>query len=106
MIFPGALGTQGKGRHGGFVPVIGDILYDRVTGTAIGAVDKGIMITAVLRVLEFPEAVGTGGHIRRNKGRAFFPVDALADLEFKVMGQWDRADLEVDNFSQRRGLVL
>jgi hypothetical protein len=50
--------------HGCFRAVIGNIFYDRISGAAVGAIDKWILETAVIRIEKFPQAVFTNGHIR------------------------------------------
>ena len=64
IIFSLALGTHLKVSHGGFGPVIGDIIDDGVTGTAVGAVNKRVLITPVPRVQQFLQAVIANGHVR------------------------------------------
>ena len=56
-----------KSGHGGLVPIVGNILDDRVAGSAVGTVDKGISKTSIRRIPEFLEAIGTGGYIRRDQ---------------------------------------
>lgn len=56
--------THGEGGHGGFYPIIGDILDDGETGTTVGAIDEGVEVASVFRVHEFPQTILTRGDIR------------------------------------------
>ena len=58
FIFGKAVCAHLKASHGGFGTVVGDVLDDRKTGTAIGTVDEGIAIAAVSRVKQFIPAIG------------------------------------------------
>jgi hypothetical protein len=55
--------THGEGSHGGFIPIVGYILDDGVTGAAVGAIDKGIAVSSIPRIIHFPQAVITDVHI-------------------------------------------
>ena len=53
-----------KISHGGFGPIIGDIINDRVTGPTVGAIDKRIAIAPVAGVQEFSQTIVTNRDIR------------------------------------------
>jgi hypothetical protein len=53
MIFPLTVIAHGKDGHGGFGPVIRNIIDDRVPWTTIGAVYEWVEVPSVLLVEEF-----------------------------------------------------
>ena len=54
--------------HGGFRPVIGDIINDCIPWPAIGAIDEWMVKAAVCRIKQLAKAVGTNGDIWGYKG--------------------------------------
>jgi hypothetical protein len=46
--------THGEGSHGGFIPIVGNILDDGVTGATIGAIDKGVAVSSIPRIVHLP----------------------------------------------------
>ncbi len=59
-----ALFTHWKYLHGGTGPVVGHGFDYGEPGAAVCAVDKGVTITPVLWVKEFPDAFSTYSHVR------------------------------------------
>ena len=51
-------------------PVVGHRPHDGEAGTAMGAVGERVAIAAVGRVEELTQAIGTGGQVGRDRGRA------------------------------------
>jgi hypothetical protein len=84
MIFTGAIVTHSKDCHGGFGPVIGNVVNDGVSRSAVGAVDERIEVSSVLRVKELPEAIAAGCCVRRYEGCSLFALLAGPDLESAV----------------------
>jgi hypothetical protein len=50
--------------HGCFRSIIRNIFYDRISGAAVGAIDKRILETTVIRIEKFPKAVFAYSYIR------------------------------------------
>jgi hypothetical protein len=50
VIFRFAVWTELKARHSCERAIIGDVLYDGVTGTAVGAIDERVAISPVIGV--------------------------------------------------------
>ena len=59
-----------------FAPVVGDVADDREPGAAVGAVDEGVAVTAVFRVVQLPQAVVTGRDVGGDED--IFPAFLLA----------------------------
>ena len=57
-------GAHCKMPHGRFGPIIGNIVNDGVTGSAVGAVDKRIVIAPVAGIQQFSQAIVTNRDIR------------------------------------------
>jgi hypothetical protein len=55
--------THGEAGHGGFYPIVGDIMDDGETRAAVGAVDERIMKAAILGIKELIQAILTDGDI-------------------------------------------
>ena len=68
VIFFFTVRAHREGLHGSFRPVVGHVLDDRKARPAVGAVDKGIAISPVGRIAEFPKAVCADRDIRRDEG--------------------------------------
>jgi hypothetical protein len=83
-VFGGASGAQRKAPHGGVGAVIGRGQSDGIARSAIGAVGERILKTAVGRISDFGEALGTGGKIGRDEGEAGVARSAGRDLEVWV----------------------
>src|SRR5262249_40365340 len=64
VIFSRAIPAHFEPGHCGERAVVGNIANDGKSGTAVGAVNKGIEITAVRRIEHLPETV----HTRRDIG--------------------------------------
>lgn len=60
--------AEGKPLHGGEGAIVGKGFDDAITGAAMGAVNEGIAVAAIVGVKEFFDAVGTGGEIWENEG--------------------------------------
>ncbi len=73
--------THAEASHGGLVAVIGDIFDDSVAWAAVGAVDKGIAVTAIEGITELMKAVGTGADIGSDQRGARVLPSALDDME-------------------------
>jgi len=68
VVFRLAGRAHGEGAHGGHRPVVGHGFDDGVARPAVGAVGEGVAVAAVGRVQDFRQAVGAGGHVRRDQG--------------------------------------
>jgi hypothetical protein len=68
VIFLLTVVTKGEPRHGGEGAIIGKGLDNAISRAAVGAVDEGIAVAAIVGVKQFFDAVGTGGEIRENQG--------------------------------------
>src|SRR4030042_2434349 len=66
VIFSFTIRTQLKYGHGGVRPVVRNGPCDRISGSAVCTVNKGVEVSSVISVKEFPETVLTYRHIRRN----------------------------------------
>jgi hypothetical protein len=80
LIFSLACRAHLERGHGGQGTIIRDILNDRKSGTAIGAVGKGITVPPISRVKEFGAAWPAGRDIRRDQD---IPRLCLAFADFK-----------------------
>ena len=88
-----ALLAHRKHAHRGQRAVVGDAFDDRVARAAVGAVDVGVAVAAVLRVEHSREALIAHAGVRGDE-RARAPV-ALADVDFELLHHdLDRALLE------------
>jgi hypothetical protein len=56
--------THGEGSHGGFIPIVGNILDDCVPRTAVGAIDEGIAVSSIPGIIHFAQAVVADAYIR------------------------------------------
>jgi hypothetical protein len=56
--------AQWEYAHGRLRTVVGDILNDRKTRSAIGTIDKRVIIAAIGRIEEFMQTIIAGGDIR------------------------------------------
>ena len=65
-VFTSTVRAHGEACHRGLRPIIGDVLDDCEARSAVGAVDEGIMVAAVMGVEEFAQAIRADGDIRRN----------------------------------------
>jgi hypothetical protein len=71
MVFCSTTGTHGENLHGGALSIIGDVLNNAVPRPAIGAIEEGVEISAVLGGEELTEAIGTCRQVGGDQGRAF-----------------------------------
>jgi hypothetical protein len=67
LVLPVTVAAHLKVSHGGFGAVVWKILNDCESGPTIGAVDKGIEMSAVLGGEKFPSAGLTQGNILRDQ---------------------------------------
>jgi len=58
FVFEAALRAQFKSSHGRTRPVIGQSLDQGVSRTTLRAIDKRIMVAAIIRIIQFREAFG------------------------------------------------
>ena len=63
-------GTHGKDIHRGGGPIVGKALDDGEARAAVGAVDEGVVVTAVRGVEKLAEAVGAGSDVGRDERSA------------------------------------
>jgi hypothetical protein len=103
VIFAGAIVTHSKDCHGGFGPVIGNVVNDGVSWSAVGAVNERIEVSPVLRLKEFPEAIAAGCCVRRYEGCSLFTLLAGLDLESAVGSGREFLSFYLGNACQRRG---
>ncbi len=104
IIFFPALPTHCKMFHRGVWPVIGDIVYDRITRAAVGTVDEGILVATVVRIKQLSKTIVAYSHIRRNQG--LLRGLALAALNGKFLipsGRFVRA-CNLSDVCKRRGI--
>ena len=108
FVFGPAGVAHDKGGHGGGGPVVGQGLDDAEAGAAVGAVDEGIAIAAVRGIKQLAQAVGAGGHVGRDQGKACFVAACQNDKArggvVTVGGQGMAAD--GGDAGQGRGLGL
>lgn len=67
--------------HRGRLPIVRDVLDDRVAWSAIGAVSEWIAEAAIQRIAEVVPAVVTGADIGRNQHEVAGPRNALPNQE-------------------------
>jgi hypothetical protein len=103
VIFAGAIVTHSKDCHGGFGPVIGNVVNDGVSWSAVGAVNERIEVSPVLRLKEFPEAIAADCCVRRYEGCSLFTLFAGLDLESAVGSGREFLSFYLGNACQRRG---
>lgn len=53
--------AKGEPGHGGEGAIVGQGFDNAIAGAAVGAVNEGIAVAAIVGVEEFFDAVGTGG---------------------------------------------
>jgi len=63
--------------HGSFWTVVRNIFDNGITGAAIGAVQKGVKITAVVRIEKFGQTFIADRDIRRDKRGDGFGIPAF-----------------------------
>jgi hypothetical protein len=103
VIFAGAIVTHSKDCHGGFGPVIGNVVNDGVSWSAVGAVNERIEVSPVLRLKEFPEAIAAACCVRRYEGCSLFTLFAGLDLESAVGSGREFLSFYLGNACQRWG---
>ena len=84
FVFSFAIRTHGKRRHRCLWSVVRNIFDDGETWSAVGAVDEGITIAAVVGVEHLTQAVVTDGNVRRDGlecGGNGFRVDNIEGVE-------------------------
>jgi hypothetical protein len=81
LILGKARRTHGEPAHSGHGPVIGNVLNDGVSGTAVRAVDEWIPVTAVAGIMELSQAIFAHAHIRGDEGGAGVTGPALPNIE-------------------------
>jgi len=100
-------GTEGKISHCRLRPVIRDAGDERKTRTAVGAINKGVVITAIVRVEELGEAIVTKVGIRGNRRHLGAVARAGKDLKGALVGQQRQGGaLPAVNAGQGGGLCL
>ena len=83
VIFGSALGAHRKLGHGSFGAVVGQVTHDGEARPAIGAIDEGVMVAAVLRIEQLFHAGIAGGQIgRHQRGLTLCSIFGKANLEF------------------------
>ena len=93
-----------KGFHRGLRPVIGDILDNGETRSAIGAVDEGKAVAPVCRVSHLAQAVRTDADIRRDQRVPLGLALALDDPEIRKALKGNPVCPDLFNDGERRGL--
>jgi hypothetical protein len=68
VVFLLTVAAKREPRHGGEGAIVGKGLDDAIAGAAMGAINEGIAVAAIVGVKEFFDAVGTGGEIWENQG--------------------------------------
>lgn len=81
VVLPVTRRTEGEGRHGGAIPVKGQVRGQGVARAAVGAADEGVVEAAVGGIEEFPLTKVTEIQIRRGQNRAPAVVAAGQDAE-------------------------
>ena len=64
IVFPLAVRALLEQRHAGVDPIIGNAAHNTQARAAVGAVDKGITVTAIIEIKQFLQAIRAGGQIR------------------------------------------
>ncbi len=103
MVFTITVIAHGKDSHGGLWPVVRYIVNYGVPRTTIGAVDKGVQVSPVLLVKEFPEAIGAGCCVGRYEGCSLFTLFAGFNLETIVISCGQFLGVYLGNSCQWRG---
>src|SRR4030095_13474350 len=76
-----AVVTHFKTGHGRALAIVGNVLDNGKSRTAIGAVNKRIAIAPIRGIEKLSEQVVTGGRVRRNQRTPFFIALAANDVE-------------------------
>ncbi len=104
MVLPGAAPVHRPRTHRGAGAVVGQTQDDRVAGTAVGAVDVGIVEARVGRVEQFLEASFADGEVRGDANRRLRAPGAFPDDEVGRTRGVDRRHLDVGDARRRRRL--
>jgi hypothetical protein len=103
-VFGCAIGAHREDGHGGLGPVVGDVFDDGEARAAVGAVDEGVAVAAVGGVEEFAQTVGANADIRRDGLEGVGDGFGVFDFKGLVAGRFARADLDLVEMGQGRGL--
>jgi hypothetical protein len=95
FVFVKAFGTHLEPLHAGAGAVIGKGFDDGKTGPAMGAIDKGISVTAVGVIEKFPQARGAGGQVGKNPGFLAALLSAFKNLKMAVALGFSFDDIQV-----------
>src|SRR6266851_769216 len=71
--------------HGRLMTIIGHILNDRKTRSAVGTIDKRVSIAPISRIEQFTQTIVASGTIRRDECVTFRPGFALDNSESRLM---------------------
>ncbi len=93
-----AFGAHAEWGHGGALAVIGGTRDDRQPRSAVGAIEKRIMISAIMRVEQLGQAVVTSGHIGRYEDRTACVALAGFDSEIRVRHEAIAGPMTSDRF--------
>jgi len=79
IVFGLAVRAHAEMAHGGLGAVIGNVIDDGISRTTVGAVNKGISISTIVRIEKLIFTVIADGYIRRNQGKPLRILPAPAD---------------------------
>ena len=108
VIFLKTAGTEGKTGHSSIWTVVRNGPCYGIAGAAVRAVDKGIEVSPVGRIKQFPKAIIADRYIRRyqGKGQVARLIHAFFDGKIGVAMDRKRDYRDIGNLRERWGFVL
>src|SRR5262245_37867786 len=104
MKFPRAVAAHFKGRHGGSLAIIGNVLDDGESRTTVGAVNKRIAISPIRWIEKLDETVVAGGCIRGDQHTSLLFILTADDVESGLSLRRHDPAINVFDPRQRRRL--
>jgi hypothetical protein len=105
MEFARAIAAHLKMAHGRALAIVGNILDDGKSGTAIGAVDERIAIAPIRRIEKLFETIVTGRRVRRDQYTPLLFAAAADDAESLFALCWDDPAIHILYARERRRLL-
>jgi hypothetical protein len=105
-IFAVAEIAHGEIDHRRILPVVGNSVYDGISGAAFHAAYKGMHVPRVFGILQFGKAVVADGKVRRYHGRLIVPLVAVEDGKPVEFPKLLLLHFDMDDFRRARLLAF